>query len=196
MISYIKGTLAGYGDGWIIVETGGIGYRIFVSSVMLPQLPKIGEDMKIHIHMNVKEDGISLYGFSSAEEQELFHRLLSVSGVGPKGALGFLAQLRPHEVIMAILAGDVQTLCKAPGIGKKTAQRVILELKDKFQTADAVAAEMDMAEGGAALDARAEAVEALTALGYSRSEAASAVNKTAREHMTTEEILKAALRKF
>ncbi len=196
MISYIKGTLTGFGEGCILVETGGIGYRIFVSSATLAQMPETGNDVKIHIHMSVKEDGIYLYGFSSVDEQELFHRLLSVSGVGPKGALGFLAQLRPHEIIMAILSGDVQTLCKAPGIGKKTAQRVILELKDKFQTADAVAEEMDLAECGTALDAKAEAIEALTSLGYSRSEAATAVNQTAKGNMTVEEILKVALRKF
>ena len=154
--------------------------------------------MKIHTHMNVKEDGISLYGFSTAEELELFHRLISVTGVGPKGALGFLSQLKPQEIILAILSDDVKTLSKAPGVGRKTAQRVILELKDKFQTADAIAMEMeadDLMPTGSN-GAKFEAMDALAALGYSRSEAAKAVNGVAAEGMTTEDILKAALKKM
>ena len=148
--------------------------------------------------MNVKEDGISLYGFSTAEELELFHRLISVTGVGPKGALGFLSQLKPQEIILAILSDDVKTLSKAPGVGRKTAQRVILELKDKFQTADAIAMEMeadDLMPTGSN-GAKFEAMDALAALGYSRSEAAKAVNGVAAEGMTTEDILKAALKKM
>ena len=154
--------------------------------------------VKIHTHMNVKEDGISLYGFSTAEELELFHRLISVTGVGPKGALGFLSQLKPQEIILAILSDDVKTLSKAPGVGRKTAQRVILELKDKFQTADAIAMEMeaeDLMPTGSN-GAKFEAMDALAALGYSRSEAAKAVNGVAAEGMTTEDILKAALKKM
>ena len=154
--------------------------------------------MKIHTHMNVKEDGISLYGFSTAEELELFHRLISVTGVGPKGALGFLSQLKPQEIILAILSDDVKTESKAPGVGRKTAQRVILELKDKFQTADAIAMEMeadDLMPTGSN-GAKFEAMDALAALGYSRSEAAKAVNGVAAEGMTTEDILKAALKKM
>ena len=146
----------------------------------------------------VKEDGISLYGFSTAEELELFHRLISVTGVGPKGALGFLSQLKPQEIILAILSDDVKTLSKAPGVGRKTAQRVILELKDKFQTADAIAMEMeadDLMPTGSN-GAKFEAMDALAELGYSRSEAAKAVNGVAAEGMTTEDILKAALKKM
>lgn len=142
MISYIKGTLVHRGNGVVVVEASGLGYEIFVSAATLSVLPEVGETVKIHTHMNVKEDGISLYGFSTAEELELFHRLISVTGVGPKGALGFLSQLKPQEIILAILSDDVKTLSKAPGVGRKTAQRVILELKDKFQTADAIAMEM------------------------------------------------------
>ena len=148
--------------------------------------------------MNVKEDGISLYGFSTAEELELFHRLISVTGVGPKGALGFLSQLKPQEIILAILSDDVKTLSKAPGVGRKTAQRVILELKDKFQTADAIAMEIEAEElmPTGSNGAKFEAMDALAALGYSRSEAAKAVNGVAAEGMTTEDILKAALKKM
>ena len=190
MISYIKGTLVHRGNGVVVVETSGLGYEIFVSAATLSVLPEVGETVKIHTHMNVKEDGISLYGFSTAEELELFHRLISVTGVGPKGALGFLSQLKPQEIILAILSDDVKTLSKAPGVGRKTAQRVILELKDKFQ----IEAEELMPTGSNG--AKFEAMDALAALGYSRSEAAKAVNGVAAEGMTTEDILKAALKKM
>ena len=143
---------------------------------------------------------MSLYGFSSMEEQEMFNKLLTVSGVGPKGALGFLSMLKPSEIVMAILSDDVKTLSKAPGVGRKTAQRVILELKDKFKTEEA------LAMGGEELqsivevtvdgDAKFEAIDAMTALGYSRSEAAKAVNAVAAEGMSTEDILKKALKKM
>lgn len=198
MIAYIKGTLEARGNGFVIVESGGIGYRVFVSPAALAEMPANGETIKIYTYMNVKEDGISLYGFSTQEEQELFLRLITVSGVGPKGALAFLSQLRPQEIILAILSDDVKTLSKAPGVGRKTAQRVILELKDKFQTAEAIGWEIEMESSQTAVSggAKFEAIDALTALGYSRSEAAGAVNAAAADGMTTEEILKAALKKM
>ncbi len=196
MISYIKGTLAQRGESYIVLETGGIGYQIFVSAGFLSKMPEAGKEMKIFTYMSVKEDGISLFGFSSKEEQEMFLKLLTVGGVGPKGALGFLSQLTPQEIVMAILSADAKTLSKAPGVGKKTAQRVILELKDKCTTEDAMAIPMEMVDGGAVGGAKFEAIEAMTALGYSRSEAAKAVGMVAAEGMTTENILKAALKKM
>ena len=199
MISYIKGTLERRGENDIIVETGGIGYRIFVSPATLAKLPQTGETVQIFTYFSVKEDGMSLYGFAAREEQEMFEKLLLVSGVGPKGALGFLSVLKPSEIVMAILSDDVKTLSKAPGIGRKTAQRVILDLKDKFKTEDAVSSfegTADIAESFVGGDAKFEAIDAMTALGYSRSEAAQAVNAVAAEGMTTEDILKAALKRM
>lgn len=196
MISYIKGTLAHRGESYIILENGGIGYQIFVSAGFLSRMPDAGKEIKIFTYMSVKEDGISLFGFTSKEEQEMFLKLLTVGGVGPKGALGFLSQLTPQEIVMAILSADAKTLSKAPGVGKKTAQRVILELKDKCTTEDAIAVPMEMVDGDAVGGAKFEAIEALTALGYSRSEAAKAVGMVAAEGMTTEDILKAALKKM
>lgn len=199
MISYIKGTLERRAESYIIIETGGIGFQIFVSPATLAKLPRTGEEVKIYTYFSVKEDGMSLYGFASPEEQEMFDRLLTVSGVGPKGALGFLSQLTPQEIVLAILSEDVKTLSKAPGIGRKTAQRVILELKDKCRTEEALSMGEELeslvevaAEGGA----KFEAIDAMTALGYSRSEAAKAVNAVAAEGMSTEDILKAALKKM
>ena len=199
MISYIKGSLERRAESYIIIETGGIGYQIFVSPATLAKLPQTGEMVKVFTYFSVKEDGISLYGFATMEEQEMFHKLLTVSGVGPKGALGFLSQLTPQEIILAIISEDVKTLSKAPGVGRKTAQRVILELKDKFKTEDAlsmgeeVQGMVEISVGG---DAKFEAIDAMTALGYSRSEAAKAVNAVAAEGMSTEDILKAALKKM
>ncbi len=199
MIAYIKGTLERRAESYIIIETGGIGYQIFVSPVTLAKLPQTGEMVKVFTYFSVKEDGVSLYGFASAEEQEMFHKLLTVSGVGPKGALGFLSQLTPQEIILAIISEDVKTLSKAPGVGRKTAQRVILELKDKFKTEEALSMGEEVqgiVETSAGGDAKFEAIDAMTALGYSRSEAAKAVNAVAAEGMSTEDILKAALKKM
>jgi len=187
MISYIKGTLERRGENDIIVEAGGIGYRIFVSPATLAKLPQTGEAVQIFTYFSVKEDGMSLYGFAAREEQEMFEKLLLVNGVGPKGALGFLSVLNPSEIVMA------------PGVGRKTAQRVILDLKDKFKTEDAVSSlegAAGIAESVGGGDAKFEAIDAMTALGYSRSEAAQAVNAVAAEGMTTEDILKAALKRM
>ncbi len=198
MISFIRGSLERRAENFIIIESGGIGYQVFVSPATLARLPQTGAEVKVYTYLDVKEGGISMYGFSS-EEQEMFHKLLTVSGVGPKGALGFLAQLTPRQLILAILSDDVKTLCQAPGVGRKTAQRVVLELKDKFRTEETLEqGEMWQRElsptGGT--DARFEAIDAMMALGYSRNEAGKAVNAIAAEGMTTEDILKAALKKM
>ena len=199
MIAYIKGTLERRAESYIIIETGGIGYQIFVSPATLAKLPQTGEMVKVFTYFSVKEDGVSLYGFASAEEQEMFHKLLTVSGVGPKGALGLLSQLTPQEIILAIISEDVKTLSKAPGVGRKTAQRVILEWKDKFKTEEALSMGQEVqgiVEASVGGDAKFAAIDAMTALGYSRSEAAKAVNAVAAEGMSTEDILKAALKKM
>lgn len=197
MISYIKGVLAHRGESYIILETGGIGYQIFVSTEVLSKMPGLGQEIKIFTHMSVKDDGISLFGFYSKEEQALFLKLLTVGGIGPKGALGFLSQFSPQEIILAILSSDAKTLSKAPGIGIKTAQRVILELKDKCSTEDAIVMPADVQQGVDLVGgAKFEAIDAMTALGYSRSEAAKAVGLVVAEGMSVEEILKAALKKM
>lgn len=196
MIAYIKGSLEQRAEGYIIVEAASLGYQIFVSETTMRTLPNIGDTVKLHTFMHVKEDGISLYGFATPDELHLFQRLLSVSGVGPKAALGFLTQLTPQELIVAILSEDIKALCKAPGIGKKTAQRVVLELKDKVKTEDALSIDCSVAQQSTESNAAIEAIDALTALGYSRSEAAKAISGIATEDMTTEDILKAALKKM
>lgn len=199
MIAYLKGELVKKGMTDITIEVSGIGYQVFVSASTLAKLPQSGEQIQIYTYMSVKDDGISLYGFSSQQENDMFLKLLTVGGIGPKSALGFLAQLTPQEIVMAILTDDIKTLSKAPGVGRKTAQRVILELKDKCKSEDAFGTDMpamtdDVSSGIGG--AKFEAIDAMTALGYSRSEAAKAVQAVAAEGMDTQAILKAALKKM
>ncbi len=194
MISYIKGSLEVCGDDFIIVETGGLGYCVFVSPVALAQMPQTGSIIKIHTFLHVKEDDMVLYGFLHMEELQLFQKLIRVSGIGPKAAMGFLSNMTPQEIVVAILSEDVKTLCKSPGIGKKMAQRVILELKEKLEKQEIPISDTDHTATIRA-DYKQETVEALTALGYSRMEAERAIKQIAStKDMTTEQLLKAALR--
>ena len=185
MISYLKGTLAWRGEDRVIVETGGVGYQVFVSPVTLSALP----------HMSVKEDGISLFGFRSMEELTLFHQLIGVSGVGPKGALALLGVLPASQIRIAIVTEDAAALAKAPGLGKKTAQKIIIDLKDKMKNETLLPegweeTPQEMTGAGP----KTEALEALLALGYSRSEAVRALANLPQED--TESLLKAALKRM
>ncbi len=179
----------------------GLGIRVPLS--LLDKLPGIGEEIRVYTYFQVREDAMCLYGFLSRQDREMFRQLLGVNGVGPKGALGILSALTPDDLRMAILSGDAKAISRAPGIGTKTAQRVILDLKDKVSPEDLLGsiAEEDLgtASGdsgkGKETGAAKEAVQALVALGYSNLEAARAVRKAEiTEDMTAEEILKASLR--
>lgn len=199
MISYIKGSLEYIGEGTIIVETGGVGYSISVSSMTTSTLPPLHSQIKIYTYMNVKDDGISLFGFNKMEELELYNKLITVSGIGPKGALTLLGNLSASQIIMAIITDDVATLSKAPGVGKKTAQRLVIDLKDKFKNEDFVGS-IAQETGGevdfSAVGDKAEAIEALLALGYTRSEAVKAVASVYKDGMDTQAVLKASLKKM
>ena len=200
MISYIRGTLAELSEDMIVVENAGIGYSIFVPLAVIESLPRIGSEVMIYTHFQVREDGMSLYGFLSRPDLSMFRQLIGVNGIGPKGALGILSVLRPDDLRMAILADDAKAIAKAPGVGVKTAQRVILDLKDKVRPEEMLAAVgyTVLPEAGAAAGssgAAREAIEALTALGYSATEAARAVHKAEPgDDMTAEAILKASLK--
>ncbi|HIT73838.1 Holliday junction branch migration protein RuvA [Tyzzerella sp. An114] len=200
MISYIKGKLQYLSDSFVIIDNGGIGYKIFVSPKLMSNIGKIGDNVTVFTYMSVKDDGISLYGFENFEELEIFNKLITVSGIGPKGALGIISNLTPADFIMAVISDDVAAVSKAPGVGKKTAQRIILELKDKFKTEDFIE-EKIFGEGKGLSsvvtdNSKIEAIEALTSLGYGRSEAAKAVSAVFEEGKTTEDILKLALKKL
>lgn len=202
MIAFVRGTAVDMTENSVIVEAGGIGYEIYMTGTDLSQI-HMGEEVKIHTYFNVREDAMQLYGFRSKDDLQMFKLLLGVNGVGPKAAVGVLAGITADELRFAILSEDVKTLSKAPGIGKKTAQKLILELKDKMKLEDAfelkLAHEQENAAAGMGdiSDGRQEAVEALVALGYSSTDALRAVRKvTDVAPDDVEGLLKAALKNF
>lgn len=205
MIHFIHGTLSEVAEGLVVVEAAGVGYGIHVPASVIGALPPIGEDIKIYTYFSLTQNGVDLYGFLSQEDRAMFTMLLTVSGIGPKGALGILSALTPDDLRMAIVTGDSKAISRAPGVGNKTAQRVVLELKDKLDASEVFSSALDHGHGGAAaVDAGAaagvygaqkEAVEALVALGYSNVEASRAVKKVElSEGMTVDQILKASLK--
>lgn len=203
MIAYIRGSVSFLEpeEGLVVLETGGIGYQILISGRDFDLLPGVGEEVKLYTYLQVREDGLQLYGFFTKEDQKLFKLLIGVSGIGPKGALGILTALSADDLRFAVLADDAKTISRAPGIGHKTAQKLILELKDKLKLEEAFEAKLEKADMGVRAaasgltDAKNEAVEALTALGYSASDALKAVRQAEiHEDMGVEEILKAALK--
>ena len=200
MISYIRGTLAEKNEDSAVVEAHGVGYQIFVPVPVLSELPPLGESVQIYTYFSVREDGMSLFGFLSRQDLAMFKQLIGVNGIGPKSALGILSALRPDVLRMAVASGDAKTISRAPGVGPKTAQRIILDLKDKIRPEDVLAGGLEESlavpeEISGVGQAGKEAVEALTALGYSAAEAAGAVKKVKiTEEMTAEDVLKGALR--
>ena len=200
MISYIRGELAAVQEQKAIVEAGGIGYGIYMSQQTLSMLPAVGEEVKIHTYLNVREDAMQLYGFLTGEDLQVFRLLIGVSGIGPKGGLGILAQLTPDELRFAVMSKDIKAISTAPGIGKKTAEKLIVELKDKLKIEDVLDHQVEAANGADedtvnAQGLQADAVQALTALGYGSTEALQAVRKVEMDESTTvEDLLKGALK--
>lgn len=192
MISYIKGRAAMLDEERAVIENNGIGYELFVTAHTASRLINDGDEAKAYTYMSVKEDGITLFGFYSKEERELFLRLISVNGVGPKSALAILSGMSITDLAAAIMTGDERALLKAPGIGKKTAARIILELKDKIDLKDALT--MDTSDINIDTGAKGETVEALLALGFGRADAVRAVNAAFADGMTSSEALSLALK--
>ena len=200
MIAYLKGTLEEIGNDYIVVDVNNIGYQVKVSLRVIEGLPGIGSSIKIHTYTYVREDVIALYGFLTKDDLQMFLLLLGVNGVGPKGALGILSVFSAQELRLAIISQDSKTIAKAPGIGAKTAQRMLIDLKDKVSVEETFE-KMGMEDAGTVSvkaensGARSDAIEALTALGYSASESMKAVNAVEiTEDMSSDAILKAALK--
>ena len=198
MYAYIKGILAEVNTDSIVIENQGIGYQVYVSLQALEELPAIGMEVKVYTYLYVREDAMVLFGFPDREDLKMFQMLLTVSGVGPKGALGILSALSGDDLRFAILSGDSKAIAKAPGIGAKTAQRVILELKDKVSLEDAFETKTAHITGGNVTvngTVKNEAIQALVALGYSSSEAMKTVSQVeiSQEHKV-EDVLKLALK--
>ena len=200
MIRYIKGTYTMQFENGIVVETGsGVGFEIFVHQGSPIYKHSEGDEIQVLTEMIVREDGMSLYGFHNRESLEFFKLLTTVSGIGPKGAMGILGSMPLSELKLAIAMGDVKCISKAQGVGKKTAERLVVELKDKVGTMDidgetGEIGGMDISAGSGADDARSEAISALISLGYARSEAFKAVSSVGDEGLTSEEYIKKALK--
>ncbi len=197
MISYIKGELVYIGENSIIIDNNGIGYSIFVSAATVYKLPHIGNQVKVFTYMDVKEDSLQLYGFMSMEEINIFNLLITVSGVGPKGALAILSSLTPKDIVLAVSCQDKNALSVGKGIGKKTAERIILELKDKisgFETAGGGSVEISTGSVYENKDEKNDAIAGLVTLGFTRSEAAKAVESVYKADMDSAAIISAALK--
>lgn len=202
MIAYVKGTVEDIAEDNAVIDVGGIGYNVRISADTAARLPGIGENAKLYTYTSVREDAVQLYGFMSKNDLDIFRKCITVSGIGPKGALSILSVLDADSLRFAIMSGDVKAITKAPGIGARTAERLILELKDKIKVEDTeIGREIGSnltanAEAGDSPQKR-EAVEALVSLGYGNAEAVKAVNAIEGiETMDSGAVLKAALKKM
>lgn len=199
MIGFIKGILDTVKEDRILVENNGIGFEILVPGSVASALPQTGNTVKIYTYTYVREDILQLYGFLTKDELEMFKLLITVSGIGPKGGLGILSAMDVDSLRFAILADDAKSIARAPGIGVKTAGKLILELKDKCHLEDMPGVSEEPAPASAVADsgARNEAVQALVALGYTATESAAAVRKVKdADALTVEEILKRSLKEI
>mgnify|MGYP002511096430 CR=1 FL=1 len=197
MIGFVKGRIDEISEENVVVDIGGFGCNVKISSETAAQLSGVNEEVKLYTYTCVREDLFQLYGFLTRDELEIFKKLITVNGIGPKGGLAILSVMSADNLRFAIIAGDAAAIAKAPGIGKKTAERVILDLKDKVSIEDTFASKemTQLTEKTVDKQAKNEAVEALTALGYSASDALRAVNMVSfEENMSVETILKLALK--
>ena len=202
MISYIRGELCDIEEQKAIVDVNGVGYGIYMPQQALSLLPPMGQQVKIHTYLNIREGAMQLFGFLTKEDLNVFRLLIGVNGIGPKAGLNILSCLSPDELRFAVLSGDAKAISATPGIGKKTAEKLILELKDKLNIEDMLehaahgGDSEDLASGTdtASNTMQAEAVQALTALGYGSAESLRAVKKSSPECSSVEDILKEALK--
>ena len=198
MISYIRGELIAIEEVKVIVDVSGVGFGIFMPGQAMNLLPPIGEEVKLHTYLNVREDAMQLFGFLTRDDLNVFKLVIGVSGIGPKGGLSILSHLSPDELRFAVMSHDVKAISGAPGIGKKTAEKLIIELKDKLSIEDVL--ERTVERDSHAISStnnqiHTEAVQALVALGYGNTEALKAVKKVdTSEDMTVEDVLKQALK--
>ena len=199
MFAYIKGVLESKNENYVVVDVNGIGYKIFMPNRGISKLPEIGDMVKVHTYYYVREDNISLYGFNTQEELKMFELLISVSGIGTKSALAILSEISPSSFALSVISGDVSSLVKIPGIGNKTAQRMILELKDKFKTEQAITKNsMENIDIGYSNsnDNISEASSALQVLGYTKREIDKVLSNSDFSKLSVEDIIKEALKKL
>ncbi|NLT97580.1 MAG: Holliday junction branch migration protein RuvA [Christensenellaceae bacterium] len=194
MYDYIKGEVASADKDYVVIDAGGIGYRVYTSAQSMLNI-RVGMTVKLYCHLVVREDSHKLYGFYTPEEREMFLRLTGVSGIGPKVALSILSAMKVSDLAAAIITSDERAFSKVPGVGKKTAQRIIIDLAEKIATKEVFDdGAGEPLPGGAGVEA--EAIAALVALGYNRAEAAKAVGSVKNLGDTTEDIILLALRRM
>ena len=196
MIAYIKGKLEIKSNTYVVIDVGGVGYKIFMSATAINEIGETGKEVKVHTHYYVREDNISLYGFNTQEELKMFELLLSVSGIGAKSAIAMLSEIRPSSFALAVISDDVKALTKIPGIGAKSAQRIILELKDKLKTEQAISKDVAPEIKTAIVNDNKvdEAISALQVLGYNKREIEKAFEVIDTSGATVEDIIKKALK--
>ena len=194
MIAYIKGKLEMKMTEYVVIDVGGIGYKVFMSELGIENIGNIGDTVKVHTYYRVREDDISIFGFNTLEELKMFELLLGVSGVGAKTALTMLAVCEPSEFALAVISEDVKALTGIPGIGPKSAKRIILELKDKLKTEEAIQTnDVELTSNVVENNNLEEAVQALKVLGYTRQEIESVLAKIDINTLTVEDIIRKAL---
>ncbi len=193
MYAYINGKIADKANNYVVIDAGGVGYKIYMSPTTIEKLKDVGEMQKVHTYYYVREDNISLYGFLSNEELRMFELLLSVSGIGAKSAVQILASITPSAFALAVISNDVSKIVKIPGIGNKTAARIILELKDKLKTEQAMTKDEKIEQAIHEDNKDSEAVTALQVLGYTSKEIDKALESIDIRGLGVEEIIKKAL---
>jgi len=204
MIAYVKGELAQKQIGYVVIDVGGLGYKIFMSEPSIDEIGNIGDTVKVHTYYRVSEDDISLFGFNTQEELRMFELLISVSGIGAKTALAMLACIEPSQFAIAVISNDIDTLKKIPGVGPKSAQRIVLELKDKMkkeqQIAELTNASLEQKSKVKKIivaDSKVqEATDALQVLGYTKKDVEKALEQIDTAELTVEDIIKRALREL
>lgn len=193
MVAYVRGKLVSVEEDKVIVDVGGIGYNVFVSASTFTKLPSDGHEITLYTYLNVKEDLMQLYGFLTKDELHVFRLIIGVSGIGPKGGLSILSHLTPDDLRFAVASKDVKAISSTPGIGKKTAEKLILELKDKLSMEDVLQHSSkeshEMNNTSMSYEVQSEAVQALVALGYGNTEALKAVKQVEIEEGTTVELV-------
>lgn len=197
MISFLRGNIAAKNENNVVIDVGGVGFCVTMPQSDIAKIGNIGHTATVNTFLQVREDQMELYGFITKDELTSFNRLTSVSGIGPKAAVSILGTLSPQELALCVMCGDAKAISRAPGVGTKIAQRVILELKDKFAVQDVSAqGETNTVVSKETLRSDTEAVNALIALGASPSEAQKTIMQMDTASLTTEEIIKEALRRM
>lgn len=194
MYAYIKGTLEDKANNYVVIDNSAIGYKIFMSAKSINEIGSIGDNVKVYTYYYVREDNISLYGFLTNEELRMFELLLQVSGIGAKSAIAMLSEITPSSFALAVISNDITKLVKIPGIGKKSAERIILELKDKLKAEQAIGKTEEVQVAVVQDDIIDEVIEALQVLGYNKKEIEKALEKLDRSNLSVEETIKQTLK--